>query len=196
MGDQNTTQTPEEVANELQLLGLLPGPQKPFVTFLIANGGLVTSFGDLIQKIHNGTVTRNDYINVVKDMAAVAAGVSMFSLLVGVTILTSSEILLMGTAFALLDYADAHNYNYDTIYDDLTSKFNKTLEYFNDKIRDSYDTYYAGNGDTIEDSDGNGRVFFNNSLLTGGEWDPDKHVYVGDGGTYTKTANGYQFTHS
>ena len=59
-----------------------------------------------------------------------------------------------------------------------------------------YDTYIAGNGDTIEDSDGNGRVFFNNSLLTGGEWDPDKHVYVGDGGTYTKTANGYQFTTS
>ncbi len=49
-------------------------------------------------------------------------------------------------------------------------------------LNGGYDTYIAGNKDTITDSDGKGRVFFNGSPLTGGEWDKDEGVYKGNKG--------------
>ena len=51
-----------------------------------------------------------------------------------------------------------------------------------------FDTYIAGNNDTIIDNDNKGRVLFNGKLLSGGEWDKDKNAYVGDGGKYTQTS--------
>ena len=53
-----------------------------------------------------------------------------------------------------------------------------------------YDTYKAGDGDTIEDDDkGQGFVYFNsNSPLTGGTYDKDKACYVG--GIYEYHLNG------
>ena len=37
-----------------------------------------------------------------------------------------------------------------------------------------YDTYHAGDKDIIEDSDGKGEVYFNNTQLIGGILDKDK----------------------
>ncbi|WP_309137413.1 calcium-binding protein, partial [Campylobacter ureolyticus] len=58
-----------------------------------------------------------------------------------------------------------------------------------DTIKDSggYDEYHVGNGDTIEDSDGSGRVWFNHSYsLSGGvETKPNSNVFKGGGYTYT-----------
>ena len=45
-----------------------------------------------------------------------------------------------------------------------------------------FDTYYAGNKDVIFDSDGKGRVFFNDTILTGGAYDEDKGVYISEDG--------------
>ena len=45
-----------------------------------------------------------------------------------------------------------------------------------------FDTYYAGNKDVIFDSDGKGRVFFNDTILTGGAYDKDKGVYISEDG--------------
>ena len=59
-----------------------------------------------------------------------------------------------------------------------------------------YDTYVTNNNDTISDSDGAGRVFFNGDKLEGGTWNKDKGVYEGDGGEYTQTTNGWTFTNS
>lgn len=56
--ENNTAQKIEEITNNAQLLGILPGPQKYYVQFLTANAGLVGSLGDLVQKINNGTATR------------------------------------------------------------------------------------------------------------------------------------------
>lgn len=58
----------------------------------------------------------------------------------------------------------------------------------NDTLKggDGYDKYYVGNGDTIEDSDGDGNVWFKNSYpLSGGiETNPGSKVYKGSGYTY------------
>jgi len=57
-----------------------------------------------------------------------------------------------------------------------------------------YNTYITGDGDTIKDEDGKSRIFFNNTLLTGGVYDKDAGSYEGDGGSYTQTSDGYLFT--
>ena len=50
------------------------------------------------------------------------------------------------------------------------------IDTMNDEEGD--DTYYAGDWDTINDSDGIGKVFFGNELLTGGMYDKEKRAYV------------------
>uniref|UniRef100_UPI002609BFB5 calcium-binding protein n=1 Tax=uncultured Campylobacter sp. TaxID=218934 RepID=UPI002609BFB5 len=62
----------------------------------------------------------------------------------------------------------------DTIYTDNDDK--EDLLYGGD----GFDTYYAGDKDIIEDTDGQGRVFFNNSILTGGTYDKEKGVYLSE----------------
>lgn len=47
---------------------MIPGPQKPYVTYLPSNTGLVGSLGNLASKINDCTATRNDYIDVLKDL--------------------------------------------------------------------------------------------------------------------------------
>ena len=48
-----------------------------------------------------------------------------------------------------------------------------------------HDTYITADDDTIMDSDHKGEVTFEGSSLSGGNWDENKKVYVGDGGEYT-----------
>jgi hypothetical protein len=63
-----------------------------------------------------------------------------------------------------------------------------------------YDTYYSGNGDTIKDSDGSGKVAFEGKLLHGGvaqegECKPDgSGEYKGDGGVYKLSGGKLTFT--
>ncbi len=38
--ENKTSYTPEQIADVFQLLGMLPGPQKPFIAYLTANAGL------------------------------------------------------------------------------------------------------------------------------------------------------------
>lgn len=52
----SSVQSIEELIDKLQLLGMVPGPQKYYYQFLSSNAGLVSSLGDLVNKIENGTV--------------------------------------------------------------------------------------------------------------------------------------------
>ena len=119
--ENETSYTPEQIADKLQLLGILPGPQKPFVAYLTANSGLVTSLGDLINKLDNGTATSNDYIDVVKDIGATVVGVALLAELVGITLLSAPAILGIGVGLAVLDYIDEHHYSSDEMLHDITS---------------------------------------------------------------------------
>ena len=56
---------------------------------------------------------------------------------------------------------------------------------------DDDDTYYAGDLDTIKDSDGKGSVYFEGEKLSGGTLkEGTKNQYEGDGGTYTLSDDG------
>lgn len=59
---------------------------------------------------------------------------------------------------------------------------------------DNYDTYLAGNGDTISDSDGRGRVSFEGNMLSGGKYNKDTGTYEGDGGNYSLSKGVLTFT--
>lgn len=166
--DDKITQTPEQIADRLQYLGLLPGPQKPFIAYLTANSGLATSLGDLIDKIDDGTVTRNDYIDVLKDIGATATGVALLAELVGITLLSAPAILGIGLGLAVLDYADEHNYDASEIYEDLKEKMSMLENYMNggeqdggldptaDSDNDGIPDYLDPDGVPVPDSDNDG----------------------------------------
>ena len=61
---------------------------------------------------------------------------------------------------------------------------------------DDYDTYLAGNGDTISDSDGKGRVNFENNMLSGGTYNKNTGTYEGNGGSYTLSGGTLTFTNA
>ena len=100
---------------------MLPGPQRFYYQFFTANAGLVTSFGDLVNKIDNGTATRNDYIDVIKDVAAVGASTAGLITLVTGTALPGG-VLAIGLGLAALDYLDSKDYDLIAIKNDFLNK--------------------------------------------------------------------------
>lgn len=147
--DDKITQTPEQIADRLQYLGLLPGPQKYYYQFLSSQAGLATSLGDLIDKIDDGTVTRNDYIDVLKDLGAISVStVGLIALATGGT-LPLTVTLGIGLGLAALDYADEHNYDASEIYEDLKEKMSMLENYMNGGEQD-------GGLDPTADSDNDG----------------------------------------
>ena len=129
------TQNVEQTLDMIQLTGMLPGPQKPYVTFLSSNTGLVGSLGDLASKIHDGTATRNDYIDVLKDISGTATGLALLAEVAGVSAASTILPVLVGIGIglAVLDYVDDHNYDLTEIKADLLQK----LGILNDYLKDS-----------------------------------------------------------
>ncbi|RBQ28324.1 hypothetical protein, partial [Aliarcobacter vitoriensis] len=108
--ENSNIQNAESLVDKLQLLGMIPGPQKYYVQFFTANAGIVTSFGDLVNKIDNGTATRNDYIDVIKDVTAIGTSTAgLISLVAGTTL--PGGVLAIGMGLAVLDYLDSKDYD-------------------------------------------------------------------------------------
>ena len=121
--ENSNIQNAESLVDKLQLLGMLPGPQRFYYQFFTANAGLVTSFGDLVNKIDNGTATRNDYIDVAKDIASFGASVAGFTALVmGSTTLALPILTGIGIGLAVLDYLDSKDYKYENVQTDIDGK--------------------------------------------------------------------------
>ena len=59
---------------------------------------------------------------------------------------------------------------------------------------EGFDTYYVGRGDTIEDSDGRGKVLFDYITLTGGAYDKEKGVYISEDGKIEYKLEGDKLT--
>jgi hypothetical protein len=88
---------------------------------------------------------------------------------------TEGNDVLLGTEFG--DYIDGRGGD-DRL---LGRSGNDTLDggWGNDVLNGGvgFDSYYAGDGDTIVDSDGYGKVYVGSILLTGGVWDKDAGCY-------------------
>lgn len=78
------------------------------MSFLASNAGLQTSLIDLVSKIHNGTETRNDYINVLKDIGVLGVGVVGLTNLAGITSVGLIPLIAVGVSLAVWDYVDGH----------------------------------------------------------------------------------------
>ncbi len=153
--ENSNIQNAKELVERLQLLGMILGPQKYYSQFLASNAGLVTSLGDLIDKIDNGTATKNDYIDVIKDIAAI--GVSTTGLLALATggTLSLGITIGIGVGLAALDYADEHNYDPTEIKDDLSQKLdtlNNMLKESSDWLDSSLDDMSSDINDLFNDS--------------------------------------------
>ena len=68
----------EKVTNIAQLLGTIPGPQQNYIKIMFGQAGIVGSMADLIHKRNNNTASKNDYIDIISDMAAVTAPAAFF----------------------------------------------------------------------------------------------------------------------
>jgi Ca2+-binding RTX toxin-like protein len=141
----NTTTSNEDLGDKAQLIALV-NPifvTRPYVSFLTGQAGLVTSLADLGAKINDGTATRNDYIDVVNDLAAIGtSGIAMTNL-IGLTAVGLPWLIGIGVGLAVWDYVDARNYDLTDVYNDLTndltdmynditSKYNMLMDYWAD----------------------------------------------------------------
>ena len=146
--ENSNIQNAEELVDKLQFLGMIPGPQQYYYQFLSSQTGLVTSLGDLIDKIDDGTVTSNDYIDVLKDIGAI--GVSTAGLIaLALETKLSPWAIAIGLGLAVLDYADENNYDTSEIYEDLQEKMSMLESYMNGGEQ-------GGGIDPTADTDGDG----------------------------------------
>lgn len=60
--------TIESTIDKIQILSIVPGPQKPYIQLLTGEAGFVGSLGDLISKYSQHESTKNDYLDVVQDI--------------------------------------------------------------------------------------------------------------------------------
>jgi hypothetical protein len=79
---------------------------KAFANFLTGNGAVLTSAGDLVDKINNGTATSKDISDVLQDMASIVAG---FGFMAGyANPWVFSALFIVGVIKGTADYVDGH----------------------------------------------------------------------------------------
>ncbi len=169
---------------------------KAFSNFLTGNAAALTSIGDLVNKINNGTATSKDISDALQDMASIVAG---FGVITGyANPWVFSALFTVGVIKGTADYIDANP--------DLAQEMKGILDnpsnlkewvdiwnYFDQKftITDTltdlweefdggsgFDTYIAHNGDFISDDDGLGAVYLGIEHLDGGVKETIKHIEV------------------
>ena len=74
-----TVENIERVTNWLSMLGNIPGPQASYVQILTGNAGFAASMADLAEKKANGTLTKNDVIDVVQNVVGVVGAVAVLA---------------------------------------------------------------------------------------------------------------------
>ena len=128
--EESSAESNEALVNNLQRLGMIPGPQQFYVQFFTANAGLATSLSDLVDKIDNETVTRNDYADVFIDLYALGTSVAGFTVLLELGMVSPVGLLILagiGVGLAVWNYADRHNYNLSEIQADLELKLDNLM---------------------------------------------------------------------
>ena len=121
--NNNNASDVESATDIAQFIALLNPiiPTRAYTSFLSANAGFAGSLADLIQKINDGTATRNDFIDVAKDLSGIGTGFATFTNMLGITAIPLPILIGIGVGFAVLDYVDSHNYDPAEMMQDITS---------------------------------------------------------------------------
>ncbi|WP_257118534.1 Ig-like domain-containing protein [Aliarcobacter vitoriensis] len=101
---------------------LAPEKLAPYIGFLSSNPAALTSFGVLVDKIKDGTATRNDYVHALTSLGGAAVGVADLVKL-GLTGTPIGFITSIGISLTLatIEYVDSRDYDFDTIKGDINS---------------------------------------------------------------------------
>ncbi len=135
--NQTNIERADQIMGVISDLSIL-APEKlaPYIGFLSSNPAALTSFGVLVDKIKDGTATRNDYVHALTSLGGAAVGVADLVKL-GLTgtpigFLTSLGI---GLTLTTIDYVDSRDYDLEKIGNDINSLLN-SLSSMRDEIKD------------------------------------------------------------
>ena len=141
------------------------------------NEKLTPAINLLVNEFANGKINANDIINnngkilVGQGIGAMSENYADYSRNLNDTIIgtNANNLIFGGRGFDTINAGNGDDviYSSSTAIDDDNSS---------DILKggNGYDTYHAGDKDIIEDSDGKGEVYFNNTQLIGGIFDKDK----------------------
>ncbi|MSN97199.1 hypothetical protein F1B92_08515 [Campylobacter sp. FMV-PI01] len=76
---EEKTKNIEKITDIIQYAGTVPGPQQNYVKILTGHSGFAGSLANLVEKKGNGTVTKNDYIDVIGDAVTVVGAVAILA---------------------------------------------------------------------------------------------------------------------
>lgn len=141
------------------------------------NEKLTPAINLLVNEFANGKINANDIINnngkilVGQGIGAMSENYADYSRNLNDTIIgtNANDLIFGGRGFDTINAGNGDDVIYSSstaIDDDNSSDILKGGK--------GYDTYHAGDKDIIEDSDGKGEVYFNNTQLIGGILDKDK----------------------
>ena len=125
--------TIESTIDKIQILSIVPEPQKPYIQLLTGEAGFVGSLGDLISKYSQHESTKNDYLDVVQDIVSVVGATAFIISGTGFVALSAGSII------GAINYLDRKNWNIDTIKNDVFNMIDdifgkNNLEYNQKKI--------------------------------------------------------------